>query len=257
MMSKMMVLVRKDILEQWRTKKILIMCVIFLFVAVASPILAKITPELLKSVSVPGLSLNLPQPTNKDSLDQFIKNISQIALLVLVFVIAGVVSDEKSKKSLEIVMTKPVSREKFILSKFISSFLTISVIFMTASVIFYVYTISIFSAFNLANFFLMALNVLIYILMVIAITILASTMVKNSIMAGGIGFVSFILFGTIAGLFEGIRKFSPNLIFSNYQTIVTNGWSNDLIYPTIVTISVIIISVISAILIFKRQEIDR
>jgi len=253
----MMVLIRKETLELWRTKKILIMCVIFLFVAVASPILAKITPELLKSVSIPGLSINLPESTYKDSLDQFMKNISQIALLVLVFTIAGVVSDEKNKKTLEIVLTKPISRAKFILAKFISSFFSVSVIFIVASAIFYAYTVSVFSSFNFINFSLMALIVLIYILMIVAITLLASTIVKNSIIAGGIGFISFILFGTILGLFEATKNFSPNLIFSNYQDIVASGWSNDLIYPILVSIGVIIISVVSAIIIFKRQEIDR
>lgn len=256
-MSKMTVLIRKEILEQWRTKKILIICVIFLFIAVASPILAKILPEIMKSVSVPGLSINLPESTYQDSLDQFIKNISQIALLVLVFVVAGVVSDEKSKKTLEIVMTKPISRHKFILSKFISSFLTISVIFVTASVIFYAYTTSIFSPFNLVNYLIMALSILLYILMIVSITIFASTIVKNSIMAGGIGFASYILFGTIFGLFEGIEKFSPNFIFSNYQMIISNGWSNDLIYPIIVTVCLIAVSVMTTIIVFKRQEIDK
>lgn len=256
-MSKMTVLIRKEILEQWRTKKILIICVIFLFVAVASPILAKILPEIMKSVSVPGLSINLPESTYKDALDQFIKNISQIALLVLVFVVAGVVSDEKSKKTLEIVMTKPISRTKFILSKYFSSFLTVSVIFMTASAIFYAYTASLFSPFNLVNYLIMTLSILLYILMIMSITIFASTIVKNSIMAGGIGFASYILFGTIFGLLEGIKNFSPNLIFSNYQTIISSGWSNDLIYPIIVTVSLIIVSVIATIIVFKRQEIDR
>lgn len=256
-MSKMAVLIRKEILEQWRTKKTLILCIIFLFVAIASPVIAKLTPELLKNISVPGLSINLPDPTYKDALDQFIKNISQIALLVLVFVIAGIVSDEKSKKTLEIILTKPISRAKFILSKFFSSFLSIAVVFMTASTIFYAYTASIFSTFNLADFYLMALIVLIYILMIVSITIFASTVVKNSILAGGIGLISLILLGTISGLFENIKKFSPDVIFSNYQSIEANGWNNDLIYPIIIALSVIAISITASVLIFKRQEIER
>lgn len=256
-MSKMTVLVKKEILEQWRTKKILILSIIFLFIAISSPILAKITPELLKSISMPGFSVNLPDPTYKEALDQFIKNISQIALLVLVFVVAGSVSDEKNKKTLEIVLTKPISRVKFIFSKFISNFITISAIFITTSVIFYVYTTSVFSSFNFVNFILMDIIVLLYILMIMAITILVSTIVKNSIIAGGIGFISFILFGTVFGLFESIKQFSPNLIFSNYQNIIANGWNNELIYPIIIILGVIIISITTALLIFKRQEIER
>lgn len=256
-MMELFTLVRKDLLEQWRTKKILILAIIFLFVAVASPIIAKITPELLKSVSVPGMKITLPPPTYLDSLDQFIKNTSQIALLVLVFVVAGAVSDEKNRKTLEILLTKPISRTMFILSKFKAYFVSITAIFAVSSVIFYLYTVTNFASFNLLNFMVMAVNVLLYILMIVSVTILASTVVKNSIAAGGIGFVSFILFGTIFSLIEPIKKFSPNTIFSNYKDLVVNGWNNDLFWPLIVIVSVIIISMIVAIVVFRRQEIER
>jgi len=226
-------------------------------VAIASPIIAKVMPELLKSISVPGMSISVPDTTSKDALDQFIKNISQIALLIMVFVVAGVISDEKNKKTLEIVMTKPVSREKFILSKFISSFLIIAVVFVAASAIFYVYTASVFTALNLANFAIIVFSVLLYILMIVSVTILASTIVKNSIVAGGVGFVGVIVFGTIFGLFEGLKQFSPSWIFSNYQLVAANGWSSDLVYPIVINTCVISVSVIIAIMLFKRQEIDR
>lgn len=256
-MSDLMVLVRKDLLEQWRTKKILILAIVFLFVAIGSPIFAKITPEILKNISVPGMTINIPTPTYVDSLDQFIKNTSQIALLVLVFVVAGAVVDEKNKKTLEMLLTKPISRTNFILSKFISYYVSIGLVFAAASLIFYFYTISLFSVFNFVNFSLMAGNVLLYILMIASIAILASTVVKNSIAAGGIGFISFILFGTIFSMINQIKDFSPNLIFSDYADVVKNGWSNDLALPLLFICLAIIIAVTASIMLFRVQEIER
>jgi ABC-2 type transport system permease protein len=256
-MSDLIVLVKKDLLEQWRTKKILILAVVFLFVAIGSPILAKLTPELLKNISVPGMTINLPVATYVDSLDQFIKNTSQIALLVLVFVVAGAVSDEKNKKTLEMLLTKPISRTNFILSKFISNFVSIGLVFAAASFVFYLYTISLFSTFDFVNFLLMAGNVLLYILMIASITILASTVVKNSIAAGGIGFISYILFGTIFSMVKQIKDYSPNLIFSKYIDVVKHGWSHDLAIPLLIIIITIAIAIASAILLFRTQEIER
>jgi len=256
-MSEFSVLIRKEFKEQMRTKKILILAIIFLFVAIASPILAKLTPELLKNITVTGMTINLPEPTYKDSIDQFIKNISQIGLLVLVFVVAGTVSDEKAKKTLEIVLTKPVSRAKFIAAKFASNFLSISGIFVAASALFYAYTVTTFGTFNLVNFSLMAAIVLLYILMISAVTILASTLVRNSIVAGGIGFISSILFGTVFSLIGSIKHYSPNLIFSNYKDVVASGWSQDLAWPLAVIMFVIVAAVLVAIFFFRRQEIER
>lgn len=256
-MSDLTVLIKKDLLEQWRTKKILILVIVFLFVALASPIFAKLTPELLKNISVPGMIINLPEPTYVDSLDQFIKNTSQIALLVIVFVVAGAVADEKNRRTLEMLLSKPVSRTNFVLSKFVSYFVSIGLIFASASLIFYLYTVSVFSGFNFVNFSIMAGNVLLYILMIVSITILASTFVKNSIAAGGIGFISFILFGTIFSLFDKIKDFSPNLIFSNYKDVVANGWSHDLLAPLLIIVFAIILSVATSVLLFRFQEIER
>jgi len=256
-MTTLFTLIRKDLLEQWRTKKILILSIVFLFVAVASPIIAKITPELLKTLSVPGMTITLPKATYLDSLDQFIKNVSQIALLVLVFVVAGAVSDEKNRKTLEILLTKPVSRTLFILSKFKAYFISIATIFAVSSLLFYVYTVSNFVSFNFWNFALMAGNVLLYILMIVAVTIMASTIVGNSLAAGGIGFISYILFGTIFSLFEPLQKYSPNKIFSAYKDIIIKGWNGDLLLPIVVILSVIIVSVLVSIFVFQRQEVER
>jgi ABC-2 type transport system permease protein len=256
-MKELLTLIRKDLLEQWRTKRILILSIVFLFVAVASPIIAKLTPELLKSISMPGVTFNLPNPTNLDSLDQFIKNISQIAILVLVFVVAGAVSDEKNRKTLEILLTKPVSRAAFILSKFKSYFISIATIFVISSAIFYLYTASTFTSFNLLNFTIMAGNLAIYILMIVAVTIFASTVFNNSMAAGGVGFVAYIVFGTIFSLIEPLKRYSPNTILSSYKDVVSNGWNSDLFLPIVVIFSVIIISIIFSILIFQKQEIER
>lgn len=256
-MRSFAVLTRKELMEQMRTKKVFILTMVFLFVAIASPIIAKLLPEILKNVSVPGMSISLPASTYIDSLDQFIKNISQIALLVIIFAVAGAVTDEKNNKTLEILLTKPISRTKFILSKFASYFVSISVVFIAASAIFYAYTVSTFASFSLTNFAIMAGNVLLYIIMIAAITLLASTVVNNTLLAGGIGFAGYMFFGVIFGLVDAIKAYSPSLILSNYKDVVMNGWSSDLTKPIILMVILIVISVSLASMVFQHQEVER
>jgi ABC-2 type transport system permease protein len=255
--NEIRVLVGKEFLEQLRKKKILIIGIVFLFVAIASPIIAKLTPEILKSLVAPGMSFKLPEPTYKDAVSQFIKNISQIVILVLVFVVAGSISDEKLKRTLEIILTKPISRAKYILSKFISYFLSIAVIFVASSILFYFYTVTTFEKFSFANFSIMATVVLLYILMVVGITIFASTIVNSSILAGGIGFVSYIIIGTLFSLIGRIAKYSPNRIFSNYQDIISHGWNSGFFIPLMIIFLIILISIISSVTTFQKLEIER
>ncbi len=257
-MKQFLILARKDLLEFTRSKKLLIVVVVFLFVAISSPILAKITPLLLKSIpTTPGLTIKVPEPTFMDAIDQFVKNISQIALIVLVFVVAGSVADEKSRRNLEILLSKPVTRAKFILSKFASYLGPISVLFVLSAVGFYVYTSSTFASFSFGNFMMMSLLALLSILMVLSITILASTFVKNGLAAAGIGYGTYILIDITFGLVKKITQYSPNYVFSNYKDLITSGWNNNFVIPAIIALGVIILSVSASILLFQGQEVER
>lgn len=256
-MNNLAVLIKKDLLEQLRTKKILTMIIVMLFAAIASPIIAKLTPEILKSVSMPGLTINLPAPIYLDSIDQFVKNTAQIGLLVIIFVVAGAICDEKSKKTLEIILTKPFSRNVFVFSKFCAYFIAISLVFIASAAIFYSYTGFIFSYFNMLDFILMSIGILIYILMIVSVTIFASTLVKNSIAAGGIGFLFYIIFSSILGLFEPIKDYLPNVFLEQYKTIAQNGWSDNYLIPSLIAVAIITTSVILSVVAFKNQEIER
>ncbi|MFA7243676.1 MAG: ABC transporter permease subunit [Patescibacteria group bacterium] len=248
----------KEILEIIRTKKLLILVILFLFIAFASPALAKITPELLKNIpQTPGLSIQLPEPTWRDSIDQFVKNISQIALLVLVFVFAGIIAEEKNKKTLEVVLTKPVSRAKFVLSKFFAAYSVLAVIYIASSLIFYAYTIVIFGSFSFALFSLLASIFFVYLLFITATTILCSAFTSNQIVAAFISFGIQIVITIILSLIKEIKKILPGNIMTNYKDIFTGLSPHDYLPSLITTIAIIILFMIISIFIFKRQEIER
>lgn len=256
-MNGLLVLIRKDLLEQLRTKKLLVLGIVFLFIAIASPIIAKLTPELLKTINVPGLVIKLPEPTFKDSIDQFIKNISQIGLLAIVFITAGAVSDEKARRTLEIVLTKPVSRNNFIISKFLSNFITIAGVFIASCVVFYLYTVTTFTTFSFVNFFLATLTLLIYVLTIAAVTIMVSSFVSNSIVAGCIGFVFYLLMGLAFNFSEAAQNLSPNTIITEFQNIAQKGFTGNLLPPILTMTAIIILSVTLSVTVFRRQEIER
>ncbi len=57
--------IRKELLEQWRTYKLLIVAAVLVVFGLISPLLAKLTPELLKAVPnmPPELALAIPAST--------------------------------------------------------------------------------------------------------------------------------------------------------------------------------------------------
>lgn len=252
------ILYKKDLMEQMRSKKILILIIAFLFVAISSVILAKVLPQILKNIpATPGLTINLPTPTYKDAVDQFVKNISQLIIFVLVFLVAGAIADEKIKKTLEIVLTKPISKISFVLSKFTSYFTSIIIVYYASAFIFYFYTITTFQSFDFGNFILMATLALVRLLVVVSLTILFSSFASSAILAGVGGLVGMILLETVWGLIKSVKAYSPNMLMSEYQNIVANGWNHNLLIPLLISLFMIAIFIMSAIFIFKKQEIER
>lgn len=252
----MRALLKKELLEISRSKKLLILLIIFLFVAISSPILAKLIPTIFKNMQVQGITLNIPEPTWKDAIDQFVKNISQIVMIVIVFLFAGAIAEEKNKKTLEIVLTKPISRTNIVLSKMAAALLSTFAIYAICGLIFYLYTASVFTTFPFVSFLLMAGIILLYLFQVITITIFSSSLTSNQIIAAGISFFFEIIIVTILGSIDKISKYMPGYILGRYKDIMAGDHSG-LLPSVLIMAGIIIISTIGAILIFRKQEIER
>lgn len=258
-MNTFITLFRKELLEQYRSKKFFVLSILFLFVAIASPIIAKAMPEILKGLDLEGqgISITLMKPTYLDAIDQFVKNLSQIAVLALIFISAGVISEEKNKKTLEILLTKPISRTVFVISKFISSYLSLIFVYLISVIIFIFYTKSILGNFNAENFIILATLLLLYLILVATITICASAIFNSTILAVAIGFAGMIIFGSVTSMIHVTQKYSPGFILSNYKEVVSSGFLKTCLAPTITSLILVLIFILLAIIVFRRIEIER
>jgi len=253
----MKAILKKEFLEIIRTKKLLILAIVLLFVAVSSPILAKLIPTIFKNLDMQGVKLTIPEATWKDSIDQFVKNLSQIALIVIVFMFAGSIAEEKNKKTLEIVLTKPITRSSFIISKFVSSLTVTSLVYLAGSIIFYIYTMTIFGSFSFGNFIIMALLLLLYLWQVISLTLFCSTVFSNQILAAGIAFFVEIIIVSILGSIDRISKYIPGFILGKYPDIMNDGSLHQFLPSTIVSVIAIAVLLFASIAYFNKQEIER
>jgi len=121
-MSGFSTFLAKEFTEIRKTWRIWVIPGMLLFFAITSPIIADITPALMASISKsqPGMKVQMPPPTWRDSYAQFIKSLSQMVLIAVVITGAGAVSGERSSGTAVLTLTKPVSRGSFVLAKIVS-----------------------------------------------------------------------------------------------------------------------------------------
>lgn len=250
-----LIVLRKELLEQWRTYKLLIVAAVLVVFGLISPLLAKLTPELLKAVPnlPPELALVIPAPTLADAVAQYVKNMSQFGILLALLMSMGSVAQEKERGTAAMMLTRPVSRETFLLAKFTALALIFAASLVLAALGCWYYTLLLFQALDWIPF--LALNglMLVVFLDYIAMTLLCSTLARSQAAAAGLAFCGLVLLGGLGAL-PRIGDYLPGRLFS-WGTALLIGKA-DPAWPALwISLGLILTLLLAAGILFRRQEL--
>jgi ABC-type transport system involved in multi-copper enzyme maturation permease subunit len=247
-------LLKKEIYEYIKTPKLLILGAAFIFFATSSPLLAKYMNEILASVAS-DLDITFPDPTLNDAWVQFFKNMHTIAMIIYLIVMTGTVAHEKSKGSIALVLSKNVSRFEFLLGKFISGALVMTVLTLISIILSSYYTHSLFGDYLYDGFIQSMILFWLMGLFYTSLGLLMSVISKTPTSAALFGFLAFAIL-QIANISSDLAPFNPAGSTTIANEILANTYDLSTIWiPNVVTgLSTIILFLLSYV-IFKRQEI--
>jgi len=247
------VLLNKEIAEQWRTGRLPVVAVIFLLFGLASPVLAKYTPDIVK-LAASTIDIHVPTPTIKDAVAQLIKNLSEVGVLTAILLAMGSVAGEKESGTAAFVLVKPVSRFAFLAAKFSGLAVTMAVAVFVCGLGAYLYTDLLFAPLTVVGFAAACLVILLGLLEIAAVTFLGSTLVRSSIPAAGIGIVALVVAGVVASL-PNVGHFTPlglnELAMDLALRQTAAGWD----WPVIANAGFVVVALAASWLVFRRQEI--
>src|SRR6185312_6705147 len=145
-MNGFAVMLRKELLEAWRSQRFLLVGVVFLLLGIISPVGAKYLPELLKvlGTSQQGVQVIVLTPTVNDAIAQFLKNVAGTGVFVALLLPMGVVAREKEQGTASFVLTKPVSRQAFLVAKALALGVVLTAGVALATIAAYFYTALLF-----------------------------------------------------------------------------------------------------------------
>jgi ABC-2 type transport system permease protein len=246
---------RKEMQELWRTYRFLVMAAVLAAFGLASPLLARFTPEMLKAIPgvPPELLAAIPAPTVTDAIAQYVKNMSQFGIILALLMTMGVVVQEKERGTAAFFLTRPVSRETFLLAKFAALTVAFITSLALAAIGCWYYTLVLFTPLAWGPF--LALNglMLMVFLVYMALALLASTIARSNGMAAGLAFAALLIIGVI-GSIPSIGNYFPGRLFSWGTTLMLGG--NDTAWPALgISLGIIAAALLAACLIFRRQEI--
>ncbi len=245
---------RKELLEQWRTSRFLVLVIVLAFFGMTSPLLAKYTPELLKLIpATGGIAVVMPPPTVIDAFTQYVKNISQFGFLLALLLSMGSVAQEKDKGTAAMMLVKPLSRSSFILSKVTALGLAFLGSLLVAGLGAYYYTVILFQPVDLGTWLAMNLLLWVYMLLYIALTVLFSTLTRSQAAAAGLSFGMLLLLALVGSLGSLGEYLPAQLITWGAGLLAGNSAAY---WPALaVSLGLVLASLVVALVSFNRQEL--
>ncbi len=244
---------KKELKEFTRTPKGLILLVLFIFFAIASPILAKYMNELLLAIAS-DVPITLPEPQLQDAWVQFYKNISTI-FIVYIIIMTGSISQEKNKGSIILVLTKKVTRFNLILSKFIAGAIAFTALYIVSILLGGWYTNYLFGEFLYPGLYISLFIFWLMGLFFTSLAILMSVLGKTPTSSALLGFFGFAVL-QILNISTRIALFNPAGASSLVNGVLYGSVElGDLWIQIVSTLLGTMILFISGYLIFKKQEI--
>jgi ABC-2 type transport system permease protein len=248
---------RKELLEIRRTWRLWMLPGMLVFLGITSPIIAAVTPALLRSISgsQPGVTIKIPTPTSLDAFAQFLKNLDQFVLIAVIIAAAGAVSGERASGTAILMLTKPLSRGAFVVAKIVSHVILLAASTVLGTLACVVVTAAVFGGGNNARLLTAVALWLLYASLLIVVMTLFSAAFRSRGAAAGAGlgyfFVTLLLsnWGPMAHYtFLGLLPAMGQALTGQRQPLPL-GW------PLMTAVVAIVVGVLAAVWIFERQEL--
>lgn len=245
---------KKEFIESVRTYKLFIIFAVFLLFGMLNPIMAKILPEILSSITPSGISITLAVATPLDSWIQFYKNMSGMLIIVFVIVYSGAIATELSRGTLVNMLTKGLSRKTVILSKFTSTTLIWTIGYLICFGTTLAYTVYLLPG-ELPNIMFAAFCMWLFGVLIISIMLFGGILFGNiygSLLVTG-GFAALLM---LLNIVEKMQKFNPYLLSTGNIPLLTSSMAvSDFTAAIATSIIIIFIALIGGIISFNKKQL--
>lgn len=246
---------RKELIEIRRTWRLWVIPGMLVFFGVTSPIIAAVTPALVRSVTASqrGVSVTIPPPTALDAYAQFIKNLDQFVLIAVVIIGAAVISGERATGTAILVLTKPLSRRAFVVAKILSqaALLVVATALGTAACL--AMTAVVFDGTGGGRLVTAVAVWLLYASLLIVVMTLFSAAFRSRGAASGAGLAYFFVTLLLSNWGPMARYSFLGLLPAMGRALI--GAPMSLGWPVATALAAILVGVAAAVRIFERQEL--
>jgi ABC-2 type transport system permease protein len=251
------VLLRKELLESWRTRRLPVIAGLFLIIGIISPLTARYLPEIIALAVGDQLTIPVPDPTVADAVHQLQKNLGQFGALAAIVLAMGSVASEKDRGTAAFVLTKPATRAAFLAAKLIALGAVLAIGTALAATVAWAYTAVLFEPLPVGGWVALAGLTWLALMAWASITFLASTVTRSAAAAAGIG-VAALLGLSLVSAIPGVGRFLPTGLDPGALALAAGRpleKPEELATAVLGTIAIVVGCAVLAWMSFRRQEL--
>jgi ABC-2 type transport system permease protein len=196
----------------------------------------------------------MPDPDVELAIDEFVQNCTQFGVILSILVPMGAVVNEKGRRTVAIILSKPVARISFLSAKWVAY----SAIFLGSALLAglggYYYLGVLFEWLSPVGFLALVGLMAVYLLMFVLISIFASTVAKSQLGAAGLSFGVLIILGILSVL-PALSSYLPASMLQWGRDLalgqeVSGAWES-----LVVTVLVMAVACLGSWIVFRGQEL--
>lgn len=244
---------KKELTENVKNHRFLILFAVFLIFGLASPFLAKFMPEILSAVAADMQMRSAPAAL--DAWEQFYKNISGVGSSAFIILFGSCMSGEYSKGTLVLLVTKGLPRRAVIFAKYTAAAVLMTVCHWAGSLAAYCYTAYLWPDTVLPHVFTAAFYLWLIGFLYLSILLLGCVIFKQAftsiLFTGGIVAVISLL-----GIAPPLARFDPFLLASKNVDLISGAASvSEFFIPAIISVVITVVGLWSAVVLFDRKQL--
>jgi len=246
----------KELLEAWRTRRLIVMALLFLALGIMAPVVTKLLPDIIRAFGPTGFEVDIGTPGIADVVAQLLKNLIQFGALAAILLSMGSVATERERGTAAFVLSKPVTRAAFLWAKVVALALVFAIAIGLATVGAWVYTLLLFNRPPILGWIELGAVAWLSTMVYASITFLGSVVMRSSLGAAGVGFLGLIVLSLLS-IVPNLSPWLPAGLQGVATSLALRESSPDLdpVLTISVSIAVVAVSLVLAWLRFRRAEL--
>jgi ABC-2 type transport system permease protein len=245
---------RLEWLRLLRTRRLFVLLAVYAFFGLTGPLTARYLGEILRAVGTEGIEVRFPDPTPADGIAQFVGNVAQIGLLVVVLVAASALAFDARREMAVFLRTRVDGVRSIVLPAYGITLGGAAAGLVLGSACAWYETAVLLGAPPVGAMLAGIAYGVIFQAFAVALVALVASVVRGMLAAAGVALVLLLFTGILGGV-TGVDEWLPTGLLGALADLTAGAPAADYLPGLAMTVVLTALAMVGAVVLGDRREL--